>query len=886
MTSNGQVPVCTSCGAALDAGAVSGQCPRCLVSLALTISSIAVGERLGDYHVLGLLGRGGMGEVYRARDGRLGREVAVKLLPPELGGRADMLTRFEREARVLASLNHPNIATLYGFESDGERRFLVMELVSGETLDQRLARGPLPRLEALRIFRDVARGLAAAHDRGVVHRDLKPSNIALASSGAVKVLDFGLAKPGIDAFVPDSSRSMSPTLPLEETRAGALIGTAAYMSPEQAKGHEVDRRTDVWSFGCCLFESLTGERPFEGDSVAELLAAVLKEEPPWARLDRVDDPASTKLLQRLLVKDSTLRPRDLGDIALEIDARIAAGDDPNARGAARVAADEPAHPSAATRSRRRAWVAGALAAGLALGWAATRLLSPATSEPAGPFRRFAVSVGEAAGGIHSLALSSDGRVLVVAQNEIGAPLLRARLDRVGWEPVAGSESGEFPFFSPDGRSIAFFTSRENHLKKVAIDGGRTVVLAEGLVRNWGGSWSDDGFIVFNSESGGGGLVRVPDGGGPIERLTVPDRAAAEESHRWPQVLPGGDQVLFTIWSVGGNAPQIALYDLRSRSVRRLVAGLYGRFLPSGNLVFFDGRQGMVAPFDVGKGELAGPARPIEGFQAGGSWGHRAVAFADDGLMVRAVAALRRPVWIDRSGRREELESMPPADYHTPSLSHAGDRLAIAAADDGQSSDIWIHDLGSGRRSRLTLEGENASPVWVDDDRAIVFWSERGGVRRLYRRPVDGSSEAEPLLEQPHGRPVTTTPDGRFLATNNAFDIWLVPLDGTGEPTTLLRTEFVEGNPTFSPDGRWFAYISNEAGPFEVYVRPIDGSSGRLVVSRGNTDDVIWSASGREIVYRSSGQVFAAPVEIATGGAAPRIGQPVALFADRFLLTTA
>ena len=387
---------------------------------------------------------------------------------------------------------------------------------------------------------------------------------------------------------------------------------------------------------------------------------------------------------------------------------------------------------------------------------------------------------------------------MVAQNEIGAPLLLARLDRVGWEPIAGSESGEFPFFSPDGRSIAFFTSRENHLKKVTIDGGRAVVLAEGLMRNWGGSWSDDGFIVFNSESGGGGLVRVPDGGGEIEQLTVPDRAAAEDSHRWPQVLPGGDQVLFTIWSVGGDGPQVALYDLRTRSVRRLVVGLYGRYLPSGQIAFFDGRQGMVAPFDAGKGELTGPARPIEGFQAGGPWGHRAVAFADDGLMVRAVAALRRPVWIDRSGHREEIESMPPGDYQTPSLSRSGDRLAIAVAGDGQSSDIWIHDLGSGRRSRLTLEGENTSPVWVDDDRAIVFWSERGGVRRLYRRPVDGSRDAEPLIEQPHGRPVTTTPDGRFLVTNHTFDIWLVPLDGGGEPSRCCAPSSSRATPRSRP----------------------------------------------------------------------------------------
>jgi serine/threonine protein kinase len=337
--------VCSTCGAPLDADAVGGQCPRCLVSLGLS-ESIEPGYRLGDYHVLGLLGRGGMGEVYRARDSRLGREVAVKLLPPELGSRADLVSRFEREARVLASLNHPNIATLYGFESDGERRFLVMELIDGESLERRLDRGALPRIEALRIFRDVAHGLAAAHDRGVVHRDLKPSNIAMSSSGAVKVLDFGLAKPGAAVAVP-TSRSISPTLPLagprpedgaRETHAGTLIGTASYMSPEQAKGHDVDRRSDVWSFGCCLYEALTGERAFGGDSVAEILAAVLKEEPAWSRLERLGDPGLTRLVKRMLAKDPAQRPRDLADIALELDERIAVGDDAAVYGTAPAAA--------------------------------------------------------------------------------------------------------------------------------------------------------------------------------------------------------------------------------------------------------------------------------------------------------------------------------------------------------------------------------------------------------------------------------------------------------------------------------------------------------------------------------------------------------------------
>jgi len=345
------VSVCSTCGAPLGAGAVAGQCPRCLIALGLdtptavsegfagaaarvgpgalsadaepAAGSLGPGSRLGGYHLLSLVGRGGMGEVYRARDGRLGREVAIKLLPPQLGSRPEMLARFEREARVLASLNHPNIATLFGFEADGSNRFLVMELVEGETLQDRIERGPIAETDALAIFVAVARGLAAAHEKGVVHRDLKPSNIELAENGQIKVLDFGLAKASIDGSSASASHSMSPTLSVGATQAGALLGTAAYMSPEQAKGREVDRRTDVWSFGCCLFEALTGERAFDGDSVAEILANVLKEEPDWTRLDGVSSPGTIRLLRRCLVRDTARRPRDLGDLALEIEALMA-----------------------------------------------------------------------------------------------------------------------------------------------------------------------------------------------------------------------------------------------------------------------------------------------------------------------------------------------------------------------------------------------------------------------------------------------------------------------------------------------------------------------------------------------------------------------------------
>ena len=906
------MPFCSSCGTPLAGDAIAGQCPRCLLGLGLEASAPAsgsgeragpgnpapeargvsgsrppfppraleAGSRLGAYHVLSLLGRGGMGEVYRARDSRLGREVAVKLLPLELGGRPEMLARFEREARMLASLNHPNVATLYGFETAGDNHFLVMELIEGETLADRLERGPIGQAEALPIFLDVARGLAAAHEKGVVHRDLKPSNVEISDHGPVKVLDFGLAKAAANPQSPVGSRSVSPTLPLDATQAGMVLGTAAYMSPEQAKGREVDRRTDVWSFGCCLYEALTGIRAFDGDSLTEILANVLKEDPDWARVEASSSPGVVRLLRRCLVKDPARRLRDLGDGALEIEELI----DASAVPAARELAAAPA-AGGVRRALGIGIAAAALALGLLLGWGVPRLGAPDAAEPPRPLRRFSVAMGEASGGIHSLAVSPEGRFLAVAQNETSAPLLLQRLDRPGWEPIAGTEGGEFPFFSPDGRSIGFFTSRENHLKKVPVDGGRAVVLAEGLVRNWGGSWSDDGWVVFHSQTGGDGLSRIREGGGAVEVLTRPDREAGEESHRWPQVLPGGRLILFTIWSGSGEGSHVALYDTADGSVRRLVPGLYGRRLRGGRLAFFAGSQCMLAPFDDRSGRLLGPASPVEGLHVTGPWGHRAVAWTEDGLMVRAEPSIGRPVWVDRSGRRQEIELMPPGVYQTPALSRGGDRIAVAVAEEGKSSDIWIYDLVGGRRSRLTLDGENASPLWVDDDRAIVFWSERAGVRTLYKRPVDGGREAEPLLDTAHGRPITLTPDGRWIATNHASDIWLVPVDGAGEPRLLLRTEFLEGNPSFSPDGEWYAYLSDEAGRFEVYVRPVDGSSGRLVVSRGNSDDAVWSPAGDEIVYRSEGRFLSAPVEASAGGAGIRIGTPTPLFADRYLLST-
>ncbi|HEX2463007.1 MAG TPA: protein kinase [Thermoanaerobaculia bacterium] len=819
--------------------------------------------RLGDYDVIEPLGEGGMGFVLRALDTRLGRQVALKLLPERVTGDADWLARFEREARVLASLNHPNVATLYGFEeatgvpappagdaAPTRQRFLVMEVVEGETLAERLKRGPLALAECLEVFIQIAHGLDAAHEKGIVHRDLKPANVKVGAGDRVKILDFGLAKavlgtpsgPAPGAISGSSiDATESPTLvALAATQRGEILGTAAYMSPEQARGTAVDKRTDVWAFGCCLYESLTGRAAFGGDSVADILAAVLREEPDWSALAGRVPVRLERLVRRCLEKKAARRLRDIGDAALELEDLLRNPDQPLPAAAA------PTGPT-----RRRALLLGAIAAAIALlaglgaGLALRR--APVRTTVAGSVRRFSETLPAARGSsIHSLALSDDGRFLAIASADPGRPLWFRRLDQTTVETLPGTEQGEFPFFSPDGEWLAFFTGFENALKKMPTSGGGQVVtLADGLKRNWGGSWGPDGKIVFHSQSGGEGLSRVSALGGPTEVLTKPDAAADENSHRWPQVLPGGAGVLFTVWKGSADASSIAYLSLATGEKRDLLPGTFARYLPTGHLVYFVDSRMMAAPFDAARGEVTGPPVPVQSVESAGPWGYRTVASTPDGLQVQAQRPASRLLWIDQDGQESEI-SLPRGSYRSPSVSPDGTRIALALAEGGRNADIWTFDLDGGSPTRVTTRGENMSPVWTPDGEWLLFWSERDGIRTVYRKRSDGTGEEEKLVDGEQGRPVAVSPDGDWLTTNHRDDIWLVPVHG-GEPKPFVQTPFVEGGANFSPDGQWVVYQGFETGNSTHYLRRADGSGTRVSVA-GDAANAHWARNGRELLY--------------------------------------
>ena len=546
--------------------------------------TIEPGTRLGSYEITGSLGAGGMGEVYRARDPHLQRDVAIKVLPEAFASEPGRAARFEREAKALAALNHPNVATLYGFETADGQPFLVMELVEGETLAERIERGPIPVEEALRLFLQIAEGLDAAHQQGIVHRDPKPANIKITADDSedwrVKILDFGLAKGVVSAHDESSEHSESPTLTLAATQRGEILGTADYMSPEQAKGAAVDKRADIWAFGACLFEALAGQRVFEGGSAVENLAEVLKNDPDWDALPSDLAPSLRRLLHHCLEKRRGRRLRDIGDAILEI-RRVLTGD----------MAPEPSAPTAPVTETRRGWIRLVTAAIVALSLGIVIGLSlRSRPEPNRPLeaRRFVDRLPEGAGDVHSLALSKDGSLLAISLPlKLEWSILLRRLDTARSRPLAGTKNGEFPFFSPDGEWLAFFTRGPQDLVKVPIGGGAPVTLAEGLQRNWGGSWTEDGWIIYHSQNDGDGLQRVRAVGGAPQTLTSPNREAGEHSHRWPQVLPGGQAVLFTVWKGSSDVSEIGVVDLADPVVRTLTPGTFGRYLPTGHLIFFD-----------------------------------------------------------------------------------------------------------------------------------------------------------------------------------------------------------------------------------------------------------------------------------------------------------
>ena len=868
---------------------------------------LTIGSRLGPYEILSALGAGGMGEVYRARDTTLGRQVAIKVLPDAFAQDAERLARFEREAKTLASLNHPHIAQIYGLERSSGVQALVMELVEGEDLSQRLARGPIPLDEALPIARQIAEALEAAHEQGVIHRDLKPANIKVTPDGLVKVLDFGLAKLSETAIAGASTpnMSLSPTItsPAMMTGVGVILGTAAYMSPEQAKGREADKRSDIWAFGCVLYEMLTGRRPFDGDDVSDTLANVLKIDPDWSVLPSEIPPAIRTLLQSCLTKDRRRRVADISTALFVLEKGASLAPPPSVDAAASRAETDTAVAEVRrvlARSTRRRVVITGVAAVLTGALVATTLMwfaaRPAEPVPPRVSRLSLAQSGAAALSIsgidRDLAITPDGSRLIYVGNR-GTQIFVRALDAL--EPVAvftGAPHGLF--VSPDGQWIGF-QDGNNSLKKVAVTGGPAIMLAMLDNNGRGSTWAPEDTIIFATQNVATGLLRVTAAGGPAAVLTRPDRAQGELDHLWPEMLPGGRAVLFTITAVTGglgglDAAQVAVLDLQTGTRTVLVrGGSHAHYVPSGlgspargegeggYLVYAAAGTLRAVAFDLARLETRGTPVPVVPDVVTTANGGVDAVVAGDGTLAYVSGglanALRTLVWVDRQGLETPIPA-PPRAYVYPRLSPDGNRVSLSALD--QEADIWVWDLGRTTLTRVTFDPsiDNYS-VWTPDGRRLIFGSDRAGARNLFWQAADGTGVVERLTESPNlQNAVAVSPDGRrliFTETGPKMgeDVMQVELDGTHRVTPLVQSPFAERNGVVSPDGRWLAYEATDSGRVEIYVRPFpEVNSGHWQVSTAGGTRPLWARSGQELFYASpTGALMRVGVERASSWAA-------------------
>jgi eukaryotic-like serine/threonine-protein kinase len=834
---------------------------------------LELGANLGPYEILGPLGAGGMGEVYQAHDTKLGRDVAIKVLPEAFAHDPERLSRFQREAKMLASLNHPNIAAIYGLEDGAGRKYLVMELVPGETLRERVAReGALPVEEALGVARQIAEALEAAHEKSIIHRDLKPANVKVTPEGRVKVLDFGLAK----AFAGDPGLDLSnaPTLTAMGTEEGRILGTPAYMSPEQARGKAVDKRTDIWAFGCLLYELLTARQAFRGETLSDAIAAVLDREPDWRALPPATPAKVRDLLRRCMQKDSQHRLRDMGDARIEI--------------AEALSAPANAAPVAATNSIRARW-RGALLWGVAFLLLATvtsiLIWNRKSSSPINsvPVSRIAITLppSQPLAGLEigsALALSPDGTRLVYAARQGGGQQLYLRpLGGLEAQPIPGTEGAAEPFFSPDGQWLGFFA--DGKLKKISVTGGEALSLAD-AVDPRGASWGSQGMIVFVPRRAST-LQKMSDAGGPPEPLTR--FVKEEDSHRWPEFLPSGEAVLFAALYGGGNwnDAQISAQRVGTGERQDLVqGGTHPRYAPSGHLVYAQRGTLMAVPFDARRLAVTGAAVPVqEGVLQSTFTGAAQYSFSGTGSLVYAPGSVqatqRRLVWVNRSGVEQPVAA-PARAYRGPRLSPDGREVAVAV--EGQETEVWLFNLSRDTLTRLTFQGStNYNPIWTPDGKRIAFISIGQG---LSWQTADGSGGPELLSDA--GIPNSWSPNGQLLAfdaarSSTGRDIWVLRL-GDRKEGQFLGTPFNEGAAQFSPDGRWLAYVSNESGHYEIYVQPYPGPGGKLQISTEGGTEPVWNPNGRELFYRSGNKMMA--VEITTQPSFSA-GKPKVLFAGQY-----
>jgi serine/threonine-protein kinase len=886
----------------------------------MTSDGSLVGCTLSHYRIVAMLGAGGMGEVYRAEDTVLGREVAIKVLPAAFTSDPERLARFEREAKVLAALDHPNIAAIYALESSvvghqlsarseepategeggtenwklttddrsgGRVHFLVMQLAEGETLAERISRGPLPVDEALPIASQIAQALECAHETGIIHRDLKPGNVKVDEEGHVRVLDFGLAK-ALDPKDPGShdleihgpqDLSASPTLTAEMTAPGVVLGTAAYMSPEQARGKPADKRSDIWAFGGVLYEMLTGNRAFPGDTVTDSMAKILEREPDWDALPRVTPDSVRTLLRRCLAKDPHRRIHDMGDVWLELE------EVPEAE------VEQPIAPSAPIWRQIAPWVVAVLAIGVAV-WA---LLRPYSRSAPTTANRFSLATRPLAVGPHPvspiIALSPDGSVLayVSGDQDEGMIVLR-RLDSFEETILVDTRHAQAPFFSPDGDWLGY--AAEGRLWKIRIDGGTATALAEVEVMH-GASWGTDNTIVF---SGAEGLMRVSADGGVAELVTREEREQrGEVGLHSPQLVVGGEKVIFNTVGPDGDPLEVALADLNTGERKTLIeAGGNARVLAVGYLAYAADNTLYVLRFDPTSAEVIGTPMPaisdlMMGFPFEPSLGHFTIS--QNGTLAylsgSPVVGGARWVWVDRSGATQRSGEMQ-LQMFGPKFSPDGTRLAVAARARGQrSTQVWIEDLDRGTFSRLTFERENWWPLWSPDGRKIAFPStEDPGTANVFWRFADGSGTAEQLTRGTVSeQPASWSPDGKELIfhrgrdPDTGWDVLALSLNGNSKPRPLLTSAFDELQPDLSPDGRWLAYVSNETGRSEVYVQRYPDLSGKWQISNEGGTEPAWSSSGDELFYRSGRQMMVVAMTVAQE---LRPGRPQMLFEGNFL----
>jgi eukaryotic-like serine/threonine-protein kinase len=829
---------------------------------------LTIGTQVGTHEITSLLGKGGMGEVYRARDLKLKRDVAIKMLPAEFARDAERVSRLQREAEVLASLNHVHIAAIYDVEYFEGAPCLVLELVEGETLADRVGRGPMSVDESLAIAGQVAEALEAAHEKGIVHRDLKPANIKFTRDGNVKVLDFGLAKAGDAARQPNFAGASAPTA---VSMPGTILGTAAYMAPEQAKGEDLDHTADVWAFGCLLYEMLTGKPAFDGTTAAEVLANVLKIDPDWQRLPEGIPPLVRRMLLRCLQKDRRQRLKCMGDVRLDIaDAATLA---------APAAGEKMSRP--ARRREKIAWLGFAMAT-LAAAAAAFWAVQPKSKE-----LRVDIATPADADPV-STAISPDGlKIAFVAGS--GPRLLWVRsLESGVVKPLAGTDNSSFPFWSPDSRSLGFFAAGK--LMRIDVESGLIKTLTETNGR--GGAWGSNGVILYGA--GSTPIFRIPaDGGTPVAVTQLPEN---QGTHRNPRFLPDGRHFLY--WGVNGGVETRAVYVANadgSEAPRKIIdSEVAAEYLPSGKLLFFrDGRL-FAQPFDAKKLTLSGtPALVAEDVLSAPGLNVAAFSASATGTLAyrNGSPEERQLTWFDRSGKTIETVGMP--DRSTPdgvSLSPDDQRAAMTRSVNG-NMDIWVMDIPRGVLSRFTSEAwRERWPQWLPDGSGILFGSAANGSYDLFRKTFVDSAGQALLTTMGSKIPTDLSTDGRFalfsvVAPKTGQDLWALPINPVQAPIPITRTEFFENQGQFAPDMKWVAFQSNESGRYEIYAQPFPGPGSKIQISLNGGTQPRWRRDGKALFYIGSDDVLK-EVSLrpgASGNIEP--AAPISLFKTHLATTT-